>query len=143
MILRCSAAVAAQEAVFAGHQSTAELCLALQNLQGGYPVVLGNSFCRAVVDRQLIAVRSLKGVHHPAPAAAQVALFAGRRSTDKLYLTLQNAYCAHALDGYAGTSSVYALEILDRVLGRRGIDEQRRQQMLGETSSITVIRRRS
>ncbi len=59
-------------------------------------------------------------------AAAQEAVFAGRRSTDKLYLALQNAYCAQALHGYAGTSSVYALEILDGVLGRQGIDEQRR-----------------
>jgi hypothetical protein len=59
-------------------------------------------------------------------------VFAGRRSTDKLYLALQNAYCAQALDGYAGTSSVYALEILDGVLGRQGISEQQRQQMLGD-----------
>jgi hypothetical protein len=58
-------------------------------------------------------------------------VFAGRRSTDKLYLALQNAYCARALNGYAGTSSVYALEILDGTLGRQGIDKQRRRQMLG------------
>lgn len=59
-------------------------------------------------------------------------MFAGRRSTDKLYLVLQNAYCAQALHGYAGTSSVYALEILDGVLGRQGISEQQRRQMLGD-----------
>lgn len=62
-------------------------------------------------------------------------MFAGRRSTDKLYLVLQNAFCARALKGYAGTSSVYAVEVLDRVLGRQGVSEQRRREILGEWSA--------
>lgn len=63
---------------------------------------------------------------------AQEAVFAGRRSTDRLYLLLQNAFCAKALKGYAGTSSVYAVAQLDTALAAQGLAPQQRVEMLGE-----------
>ncbi|KAG2497728.1 hypothetical protein HYH03_004464 [Edaphochlamys debaryana] len=43
-----------------------------------------------------------------------VALFAGRRASDPLYLVLQNLYCAAHLTGYSGTSSVFVAAVLGR-----------------------------
>ncbi len=51
----------------------------------------------------------------------QMALFAGRRSTDRTFLLLQNLLCAKHLPNYAGTSSVYAITLIDRTARRLGM----------------------
>ena len=56
---------------------------------------------------------------------AQLALFAGRRSTDRAFLLLQNVLCARCLPNYAGTSSVFAVTLIDRALRATGVDDAR------------------
>ena len=51
----------------------------------------------------------------------QMALFAGRRSTDRKFLLLQNLLCAKHLPNYMGTSSVYAITLIDRVARHTGM----------------------
>ena len=66
----------------------------------------------------------------------QLALFAGRRSTDRLFLLLQNAMCAETLPGYAGTSSIFAVDHIDAALLDCGMTSlQDRQQHIGEPSN--------
>lgn len=61
-----------------------------------------------------------------------MALFAGRRSSDRLYLLLQNLLCARHLPHYMGTSSVFAVTLIDRALRDLGItDEQQRLSYTG------------
>ncbi len=57
----------------------------------------------------------------------QMALFAGRRSTDRTFLLLQNLLCAKHLPNYMGTSSVFAITLIDRTARRLGMSnpEQR------------------
>lgn len=61
----------------------------------------------------------------------QLALFAGRRSSDRLYLLLQNAFCAEHLPNYVGTSAVLAMEHIDAGLKACGMTsmEERRMKM--------------
>lgn len=66
-------------------------------------------------------------------AAAQTSLFAGRRSTDRSFLLLQNLFCAQHLKGYAGTSAVYAVSKMGAVLQQQGVqDLQQRRKCIGE-----------
>lgn len=62
----------------------------------------------------------------------QVCLFAGRRSTDRLFLLLQNVFCAHHLPGYIGTSSVFAVKKIDDAFAASGIALQDRKSIIGE-----------
>lgn len=57
------------------------------------------------------------------PAQPAMMLFAGRRSTGRRYLLLQNWYCMHHLPNYQGTSSVLAVTLLGQLL-----QEQAQQQ---------------
>ena len=50
-----------------------------------------------------------------------MALFAGRRSTDRKFLLLQNLLCAKHLPNYMGTSSVYAITLIDRIARLTGM----------------------
>ena len=61
----------------------------------------------------------------------QIALFAGRRSSDRAYLLLQTWFCAHNLNNYIGSSSIFAFSHLNRVLEEEGLHkpEQRIEQM--------------
>ena len=59
------------------------------------------------------------------PAAAQLALFAGRRSTDRAFLLLQNVLCARCLPNYGGTSSILAVTLIDRALRANGVTDPR------------------
>ena len=51
----------------------------------------------------------------------QMALFAGRRSTDRKFLLLQNLLCAKHLPNYMGTSSVYAITLINRIARQTGV----------------------
>ena len=51
----------------------------------------------------------------------QMALFAGRRSTDRKFLLLQNLLCAKHLPNYMGTSSVYAVTLINRIARQTGM----------------------
>ena len=51
----------------------------------------------------------------------QMALFAGRRSTDRKFLLLQNMLCAKHLPNYMGTSSVYAITLINRIASQTGL----------------------
>lgn len=64
--------------------------------------------------------------------ALQIALFAGRRSSDRAYLLLQTWFCAHHLKPYMGTSSIYAVTHLDQALRLEGEqDPQERKKQIG------------
>jgi hypothetical protein len=64
--------------------------------------------------------------------SAQMALFAGRRSTDRIFLLLQNLLCARHLPNYMGTSSVYAISLIDRTARRLGMTQpEQRHQLTG------------
>ena len=67
-----------------------------------------------------------------ASVSAQMALFAGRRSTDRIFLLLQNLLCARHLPNYMGTSSVYAVSLIDRTARRLGMTQsEQRHQLTG------------
>ena len=51
----------------------------------------------------------------------QIALFAGRRSSDRAYLLLQTWFCAHHLKNYIGSSSIFAFSYLSRALEEEGV----------------------
>ena len=51
----------------------------------------------------------------------QMALFAGRRSTDRKFLLLQNLLCAKHLPNFMGTSSVYAVTLINRIARHAGM----------------------
>ena len=61
----------------------------------------------------------------------QIALFAGRRSSDRAYLLLQTWFCAHHLKNYIGSSSIFAFSHLSRALEEQGVHkpEKRIEQM--------------
>ena len=50
-----------------------------------------------------------------------MSLFAGRRSSDRVYLLLENWYCARHLAAYSGTSAVLAVAQLDAALAAQGL----------------------
>jgi len=56
----------------------------------------------------------------------QVSLFAGRRSSDRVYLLLENWFVAHHLRAYAGTSAVLAVTHIDAALAAQGETPQQR-----------------
>ena len=63
----------------------------------------------------------------------QIALFAGRRSSDRAYLLLQTWYCAHNLKNYIGSSSIFACSHLSRIMEEEGMHgPEERIQQLGE-----------
>lgn len=74
----------------------------------------------AVVDQ-------LNSLDHP----LKIALFAGRRSSDRAYLLLQTWFCAHRLKNYIGSSSIFAFSHLSRALEEQGVHnpEKRIEQM--------------
>ena len=51
----------------------------------------------------------------------QMALFAGRRSTDRKFLLLQNLLCAKHLPNYMGTSSVYVVTLINHIARQTGM----------------------
>lgn len=60
----------------------------------------------------------------------KLALFAGRRSTDRLFLLLQNAFCAVNLPNYIGTSAILAVEHIDAALqdaGMTALEERKKK----------------
>ena len=69
--------------------------------------------------------------------APQVSLFAGRRSSDRVYLLLENWFVAHHLRAYGGTSAVLAVAHIDAVLEAQGLTpEQRLQSGIGEACAL-------
>lgn len=74
----------------------------------------------AVVDQ-------LNNLDHP----VKIALFAGRRSSDRAYLLLQTWFCGHNLKNYIGSSSIFAFSHLSRVMQEEGLHqpEERLQQI--------------
>ena len=62
---------------------------------------------------------------------AQTALFAGRRISDRGFLLLQNLFCQKHLPGYVGTSSVYAVTLLERAMRVEGMPAPDRQRAVG------------
>lgn len=72
----------------------------------------------------------------------QFALFAGRRSTDRRFLLLQNAFCAAHLPNYVGTSAIFAVDRLDAALAADGATSlQERKKHIGAT--LHVLRRKA
>ncbi|EFJ52348.1 hypothetical protein VOLCADRAFT_86693 [Volvox carteri f. nagariensis] len=72
------------------------------------------------LSRLVLTVQRINALRH----GCRVALFAGRRASDLLYLVLQNLYCAAHLDGYDGTSSLYVVAILGREWTQMGVPER-------------------
>ena len=77
-------------------------------------------------------------------AYVQIALFAGRRSSDRAYLLLQTWFCAHNLKNYIGSSSIFAFSHLSRVMQEEGLYQpEERIQQIGRLdqlmSNITVL----
>ena len=71
-------------------------------------------------------------------ADVQIALFAGRRSSDRNYLLLQTWFCAHHLKPYIGTSSIYAVTHLDEALTATGVqDPQERKRQIGKALNLS------
>ena len=72
---------------------------------------------------------------HPEPSqCVQTVLFAGRRSSDRVFLLLQNVYCAKHLKGYAGTSAIYAVAKVDAALRHLGVqDPAERHEAIGSS----------
>ena len=71
----------------------------------------------------------------------QTILFAGRRSSDRVFLLLQNIFCAKHLKGYAGTSAVYAVTKVDAALQQLGIaDLSERRKFIGQYMPCTANR---
>ena len=67
------------------------------------------------------------------PSNLQVSLFAGRRSSDRVYLLLENWFVAHHLRAYAGTSAVLAVAHIDAALAAQGqTTQQRLESGIGE-----------
>lgn len=68
----------------------------------------------------------------------QTLLFAGRRSTDRAFLLLQNLFCAQHLPNYAGTSAIYAVCKIDAALQSLGLDSvEERKAHIGKVA-LTV-----
>lgn len=59
-----------------------------------------------------------------------MALFAGRRSTDRTFLLLQNLLCTKHLPNYLGTSSVYAITLIDRTARQLGVSSPEQRHAL-------------
>ena len=68
----------------------------------------------------------------------QMALFAGRRSTDRTFLLLQNLMCAKHLPNYMGTSSVFAVTLIDRTARRLGMNNPEQRRALTGTLLLIV-----
>ena len=70
----------------------------------------------------------------------QLALFAGRRSTDRMFLLLQNAFCAENLPHYVGTSAILAVEHIDAALQDNGMTslEERKEKIGDSLTSLAV-----
>ena len=94
--------------------------------------------CNATSEQEELVVRVINQLVTTDGCAPQEAVFAGRRSSDRLYLLLQNAFCAKALHGYAGTSSVYAVAHLDTALEQQGLSPAQRRETLGELHQILL-----
>lgn len=75
----------------------------------------------AVVDQ-------LNSLKHP----VKIALFAGRRSSDRAYLLLETWFCAHNLHNYIGSSSIFACSHLSRIMEEEGVhDPEERIHQIG------------
>ncbi len=61
----------------------------------------------------------------------QLALFAGRRASDRTFLLLQNLFCAAHLPEYSGTSAVFAVDKIDAALAAQGASLSARKAMIG------------
>ncbi|PNH05120.1 hypothetical protein TSOC_008647 [Tetrabaena socialis] len=72
--------------------------------------------------RLALTVEAINALRH----GCKVALFAGRRSSDLLYLLLQNLYGASQLHGYGGTSSLFVAAVVGREWGGMGLPERER-----------------
>ncbi|KAG2444052.1 hypothetical protein HYH02_008995 [Chlamydomonas schloesseri] len=72
--------------------------------------------------RLALTVERINGLRH----GLRVALFAGRRSSDLLYLLLQNLYAAAHLHAYAGTSSLFAAATVCRHWAGMHVPERER-----------------
>ena len=66
----------------------------------------------------------------------QVALFAGRRSSDRTFLLLQNLFCRQHLNECVGTSSIFAAGYIDQALQKQGASLEERKSRVGELTAI-------
>ncbi|PRW20330.1 hypothetical protein C2E21_9047 [Chlorella sorokiniana] len=67
---------------------------------------------------------------HTSGSLPAMALFAGRRSSSRRFLLLQNWYCMRHLPGYSGTSAVMAVTLLHELLVQQAQQAQQAQQGL-------------
>ncbi len=70
----------------------------------------------------------------------QTALFAGRRATDRGFLLLQNLFCQRHLPGYSGSSSVYAVTLLERAMRAERIPVAERKAAVGALLRHSALR---
>lgn len=68
------------------------------------------------------------------PINLSVVLFAGRRSSDRIFLLLQNLFCMWHLNNYAGTSAVLAVRKIDAALARCGYNAAERKNTIKRLS---------
>lgn len=68
-------------------------------------------------------------------AGVQVALFAGRRSSDRTFLLLQNLFCRQHLKGCIGTSSIFAAGCIDQALLAESASLEERKSRVGELAT--------
>lgn len=61
-----------------------------------------------------------------------MALFAGRRSSDRTFLLLQNLFCRQYLERCVGTSSIFAAGYIDQALQENGASLEERKLRVGE-----------
>ncbi|KAF5834836.1 hypothetical protein DUNSADRAFT_8376 [Dunaliella salina] len=61
----------------------------------------------------------------------ELALFAGRRSSDRLFLVLQTLVFARLVKGYIGTSSLFVASLLDKAWDQVGLPLSERKMQLG------------
>ncbi|KAG2436749.1 hypothetical protein HXX76_006273 [Chlamydomonas incerta] len=72
--------------------------------------------------RLALTVEQINGLRH----GLRIALFAGRRASDLLFLVLQNLYAAAHLAGYGGTSSLFAAAAVCRCWAGMHVPERER-----------------
>ncbi len=107
-------------------------------------LALGVESLTAEARAQAQAATLLTAPGQPAEEPPALMLFAGRRSTSRRFLLLQNWYCMQYLPHYGGTSAVMAVTLLRKLLqqqqqqaeaegGSCSLPQQYHQQQQGET----------
>ncbi|GAB4816318.1 hypothetical protein N2152v2_003364 [Parachlorella kessleri] len=88
--------------------------------------LLGNSLAKLA--------RGVERLNAEVAGAPALSLFAGRRSSSRRYLVLQNWYCRKYMRRFSGTSAVFHAALLNQLLQQKGASEEERQGAIGPLS---------